>query len=57
MEYSSYDNLINDYTNDVATPPDIKLGISDFLINLLEPIRTKYANDLNIIEICKNAYS
>ena len=54
-QYNNYESLINDYQSDKVTPPDIKLGVSDFLINLLEPLRNKFIEN-DIEKIVKLAY-
>ncbi len=56
MEFNNYEELIKLYENDEISPPDIKLGVSDFLINFLKPLKEKYDNDLHIKEIEKIAY-
>jgi tyrosyl-tRNA synthetase len=43
---NSYDELVSEYEQNNITPPDIKLGVSDFLINLLEPLRNECDNDI-----------
>ena len=52
---SSYDELISVYELDNITPPDIKLGVSDFLINLLEPLRNECDTD-TVNDLIKLAY-
>jgi tyrosyl-tRNA synthetase len=54
-KYESYQDLENDYIKDIICPPDIKLGVSDFLIDLLEPIRI-YFNTPDMIDLIKKAY-
>ena len=53
---NSYDELVKEYEQNNITPPDIKLGISDFLINLLEPLRNECDNQITI-DLIKLAYS
>ena len=55
LQYNDYESLISDYQMNKVTPPDIKLGVSDFLITFLEPLRNKF-NDNNIEELVKLAY-
>ena len=52
---SSYDELISEYELANITPPDIKLGVSDFLINLLEPLRNECDTD-TVNDLIKLAY-
>lgn len=56
MKYNTYDELVNDFTQDIICPPDIKLCVSDFLIQLLEPIRIYFEKD-EMKELIKKAYS
>lgn len=42
ISFKTYDELTTSYLNDVICPPDVKQGVSDFLINLLEPIRCHF---------------
>ena len=44
MKYTSFEQLINEYKEDKISPPDIKLGVSDYLIKLLEPLQIKCDN-------------
>lgn len=55
VKYQEYDDLVNDYKEEIICPPDIKLGVTDFLIDLLEPIRI-YFNNPDMIELIKRAY-
>jgi tyrosyl-tRNA synthetase len=55
MKYSSFDELINEYKEDKISPPDIKLGVSDYLIKLLEPLRLK-CDKKEILDLMKLAY-
>lgn len=57
MTFNDYEDLTNNYIKDKVTPPDIKLGITDFLIKLLEPLKIKFDNNNEIQQIIKIAYS
>lgn len=54
-KYELYEHLVNDYEVDIICPADIKLGVSDFLIELLEPIRNHFES-IEMIELVKKAY-
>lgn len=53
ISVNSYNELIREYEENNITPPDIKLGVSEFLINLLEPLRNECDNDIvkNLINL------
>jgi tyrosyl-tRNA synthetase len=55
LKYSSFEELINEYKEDKISPPDIKLGVSDYLIKLLEPLRSS-CNNKEIFDLIKLAY-
>ena len=46
-EYENYDSLEKDFINKTLHPVDLKFGISEWLINLLEPVREFFNNDEN----------
>lgn len=56
MIFNNYDDLSKSYSDDLVSPPDIKLGVTDFLIELLEPLRNKFENNNEIKELVKLAY-
>jgi tyrosyl-tRNA synthetase len=56
IEYNSLDDVKHDYTNNTLAPGDLKLGISDWLINFLSPIQQKL-NTPEFYELVKKAYS
>jgi hypothetical protein len=43
------------YKENIISPEDIKLGVTDFLILFLEPIRNYFIND-NMTELLSKAY-
>ena len=53
--YSEYEKLLNDFSNKILHPIDLKLGISNFIIDFLEPLRDIF-NKTDMIEIISNAY-
>ena len=55
ISYEDLDTIINDYTQDKLTPQDLKSGISDWIINILEPVRDHF-NSSELIELTKKAY-
>jgi tyrosyl-tRNA synthetase len=57
MTFNDYEDLTNNYIKDKVTPPDIKLGVTEFLIKLLEPLKIKFDNNNEIQQIIKIAYS
>ncbi len=42
LEFESYHELEQQYKQNLIAPPDIKLGVSDFINDLIEPIRQKF---------------
>ena len=55
VTFKNYDELTLSYLDDVICPPDIKQGVSDFLINLLEPIRIHFQSP-ELQELLVKAY-
>jgi hypothetical protein len=55
LKYNSFEELINEYKQDKISPPDIKLGVSDYLIKLLAPLRLK-CDKREILDLIKLAY-
>jgi tyrosyl-tRNA synthetase len=55
IEYLSLDKMKQDYQIDKLTPQDLKLGISTWLVNFLEPVRNSF-DDENIKELVQKAY-
>lgn len=55
IEYITLENVKQDYLIDKLTPQDLKLGISNWLIQFLEPVRKLFLND-NIKELIEKAY-
>lgn len=53
--YDNFNILIKDYSEKKLHPADLKLGLSDFLINFLEPIRNKFEN-AQLQELIKLSY-
>ena len=56
LEYNSLENVKQDYMNNLLAPGDLKLGISDWLINFLTPIQQKL-NTPEFNELVLKAYS
>ena len=54
--YLSLDEMKQDYLIDKLTPQDLKQGISNWLVNFLEPVRNFFDNE-NIKELGQKAYS
>jgi tyrosyl-tRNA synthetase len=55
IEYNDYNHLENDFKNNYICSSDIKLGLTDFLIYFLKPIREKF-NSEEMINLTKKAY-
>jgi len=56
IEYNTLDDVKQDYLNNILSPGDLKLGISDWLINFLTSIQQKL-NTPEFNELVKKAYS
>jgi tyrosyl-tRNA synthetase len=55
MIYTIYDKMVEDYKEDILTPQDLKLGIIDWLNDLLKPLQ-EYFNNQEMIELIKKSY-
>lgn len=55
LEYVKFEDVEQDYMDDKLTPQYLKLGISNWLINFLSPIKEKL-NNQEFIELTKMAY-
>lgn len=55
LEYVNFKELEKDFGNKIIGPEDLKMGFSDFLIELLAPIRKKF-NEKNLAELKHIAY-
>jgi tyrosyl-tRNA synthetase len=55
IEYFLLDEIKQDYQVDKLSPPDLKQGISDWLINFLSPIRNRF-DSLDVKELASRAY-
>ncbi|KAK9486426.1 tRNA synthetases class I-domain-containing protein [Lipomyces starkeyi] len=56
IEYSSIEQLKEDFASDKLSPQDLKQGISDALNKLLDPIREEFNNDPSFKELEAKAY-
>jgi tyrosyl-tRNA synthetase len=54
--FLSFDNLVDEYINKKLSAPDLKLGISDWIIELLQPIRDHFETE-EMKDLEKSAYS
>ena len=55
LEYSDLETIKADYTNNKLSPPDLKQGISDWLVNFLLPVREHFQSE-ELVELVKQAY-
>jgi tyrosyl-tRNA synthetase len=55
LEFESYQQIKEAYSKNEIAPPDVKLGISDFINDLIEPIRQKF-NSNEMKELIAKAY-
>lgn len=55
LEFDSYEEIESLYSTNQIAPPDIKMGIADFINELIEPIRQKFDSD-EMKELVKKAY-
>ena len=55
LYFKDYESLTKDYLVNKISPPDIKLGVSDFINNLLVPLRVYFENE-DMINLIKKAY-
>lgn len=53
--YNNYNDLEYDFSNKLLHPEDLKKGLANFLINLLEPLRNKFGQEKYMI-LKKKAY-
>jgi len=53
--YDKFDHLKNDFQTEALHPGDLKLGVSNFINFVLEPIRSKFL-DNSMKELLKKAY-
>lgn len=56
MEFESYTQIKTQYESNLIAPPDIKLGISDFINELIKPIR-ELNNSKEFSELYSKAYN
>lgn len=49
LYFKDYDSIANEYLENKISAPDIKLGVIDFLTELLEPVRIYFETDINLI--------
>lgn len=56
LDYTSIDDLKNDYASEKLSPQDLKIGVSDAINGLLKPIREDFLNSAEFQEIEKKAY-
>jgi hypothetical protein len=55
LYFKDYDSLTNEYLLNKLSPPDVKLGVIDFLTELLEPLRVYFETSI-MIELINKAY-
>ena len=55
IEFVTLMEMEDKYKEDILTPQDLKKGISDWLINFLEPVRNYFESDI-MKELIKNSY-
>jgi tyrosyl-tRNA synthetase len=55
MIYTTYDKMVEDYKEDILTPQDLKLGIIDWLNDLLKPLQ-EYFNNEEMLELIRKSY-
>lgn len=56
VTYTSIEDLKSDYASEKLAPGDLKIGLTDAINGLLEPIRQTFANDEKFQEVEKKAY-
>jgi tyrosyl-tRNA synthetase len=56
LEYTDLELLKLDYVSDKLSPPDLKQGISDWLVKFLEPVRNHFMGE-ELVELVKKAYN
>jgi tyrosyl-tRNA synthetase len=55
ISYSTIDQIVKSFEEKILSPQDLKLGISDWIINFLEPVRQYFSSDL-MVELINQAY-
>ena len=55
ISFSTFDKLVDKFTKDELCPSDVKIGVSDFLINLLEPLRIYFDTEA-MVRLTERAY-
>ncbi len=55
LEFSSIEEITSQYEQNLIAPADIKLGVSDFINELINPIREKFETE-EMKELYKRAY-
>lgn len=55
MSFTTFDELVDNFTKDVLCPSDVKLGVCDFLTNLLEPVRNHFETE-DMIRLTELSY-
>jgi tyrosyl-tRNA synthetase len=55
LYYKDYDTLTSEYLLNKLSPPDVKLGVIDFLTELLDPLRVYFETSI-MIELVNKAY-
>lgn len=56
LNYSTIDELKQDYESQKLSPQDLKIGVTDSINTLLEPIRKEFEADAEFQELEKKAY-
>lgn len=56
ITYTSIDELKSDYAAGELAPPDLKMGVTDAINELLQPIREEFNNDVEFRELVEKAY-
>ena len=55
IEYYNFDDFKEDFLNKKLFPSDLKLGIIQWLVNFLEPLRNYFKKD-KMIDILEKSY-
>lgn len=56
ITYNSFEQLRSDFKEEKLSPPDLKTGVADAIVELLEPIRQEYANSPEFQEAQEKGY-
>ncbi|ODV93238.1 hypothetical protein PACTADRAFT_46654 [Pachysolen tannophilus NRRL Y-2460] len=56
ITYNSFENLKNDFKNEKLSPPDLKIGVTDAINELLAPIREEFENTPEFKQVQEKAY-